>query len=186
MASTPSTMMPLGTIAPDFTLWDTVSDKKISLTDLMGKKATVITFICNHCPYVKHINQELVRVANDYKDKEVNFCAISSNDVENYPEDSPELMKVVAKKLNYPFPYLYDETQEVARAYEAACTPDFFVFDGNLKCAYRGQFDNSRPGNNIRVTGNYLRAALNDILKGEKVSIDQVPSIGCNIKWKKK
>jgi thiol-disulfide isomerase/thioredoxin len=141
-------------------------------------------FICNHCPFVKHVNDELVRLGNDYKDKGIGFVAISSNDVENYPDDSPGLMKIVAQELEYPFPYLYDETQEVAKAYDAACTPDFYVFDKNLKLVYRGQLDDSRPGNDIPVTGKDLRSALNALIDGKEVSDDQKPSLGCNIKWK--
>jgi thiol-disulfide isomerase/thioredoxin len=141
-------------------------------------------FICNHCPYVKHINHGLVSLANEFIDEGVSFIAISSNDVENYPADSPELMKEVAEDENYPFPYLYDETQEVAKAYDAACTPDFYVFDGDLKLVYRGQFDDSRPSNEIPVTGRDLSNALNAVINGMPVNPKQVPSIGCNIKWK--
>jgi len=184
MAATPSTMMPLGTKAPDFTLPDTVSGNEVSLEELKGNKATVILFICNHCPYVKHINEKLVEVANNYIPKGVGFIAISSNDADNYPDDAPELMHKTAETLGYPFPYLYDESQDVARAYDAACTPDIFVFDKDLKCAYRGQFDDSRPKNGIPVTGKDLTAALDDILAGKDVHIEQIPSIGCNIKWK--
>lgn len=184
MAATPSTMIPLGTQAPDFNLIDTVSGKMKSLSELKGERATVVMFICNHCPYVKHINRQLVKVAGEYSSKGVSFVAISSNDVENYPEDSPQLMQKTAEEEGYSFPYLYDETQEVAKAYDAACTPDFFVFDKDLKCAYRGQFDDARPKNDKPVTGRDLRAALDDIVTGKPVSIEQVPSIGCNIKWK--
>ena len=184
MAATPSTMIPLGTQAPDFNLIDTVSGKMKSLSELKGERATVVMFICNHCPYVKHINRHLVKVAGEYSSKGVSFVAISSNDVENYPEDSPQLMQKTAEEEGYSFPYLYDETQEVAKAYDAACTPDFFVFDKDLKCAYRGQFDDARPKNDKPVTGRDLRAALDDIVTGKPVSIEQVPSIGCNIKWK--
>lgn len=184
MAATPSTMMPLGTVAPDFNLPDTVSENELSLGDIRGEKATVVMFICNHCPYVKHIDEELVNVANEYMPKGVSFVAISSNDVDNYPEDAPELMQKTAQQLGYPFPYLYDESQAVAKAYDAACTPDFFIFDKELKCAYRGQFDDSRPKNGKPVTGKDLRAALDNIIAGKPVTIDQIPSIGCNIKWK--
>lgn len=184
MARTPSNMIPLGTTAPDFTLPDTISGKDLSLAELKSDKATVIMFICNHCPFVKHVDDQLVTVANDYQAKGVSFVAISSNDVENYPQDSPELMKVEAEKLGYPFPYLYDESQEVARAYDAACTPDFYIFDGKLECVYRGQLDDSRPGNGKPVTGKDLRAALDDILRGKAVSKPQIPSLGCGIKWK--
>ena len=184
MARTPSNMLPLGTLAPDFTLPDTTSGKTVSLNDLKSDKATVIMFICNHCPFVKHVDEQLVALANDYQTKGVSFIAISSNDVENYPQDSPELMKEEAEKLGYPFPYLYDESQGVAKAYDAACTPDFYIFDGDLKCVYRGQLDDSRPGNGKPVTGSDMRAALNEILQGQRVSAPQIPSLGCNIKWK--
>lgn len=185
MAATPSTMLPLGTVATDFTLPDTVSGEEITLSDVQSEQATVIMFICNHCPYVKHVNQELVRLGNDYQRRGVFFLAISSNDVNDYPEDSPGRMKEVAEALGYPFPYLYDEDQSVAKAYQAACTPDFFVFDGDMKLVYRGQLDDSRPGNDVPVNGSDVRAALDAILAGEAVPADQKPSIGCNIKWKK-
>ena len=184
MARTPSNMLPLGTLAPSFTLPDTTNGKTVSLADLKSDKATVIMFICNHCPFVKHVDEQLVALANDYQAKGVSFIAISSNDVENYPQDGPELMKEEAEKLGYPFPYLYDETQEVAKDYDAACTPDFYIFDGDLKCAYRGQLDDSRPGNGRPVTGADIRAALDDILAGKEVAAMQIPSLGCNIKWK--
>ncbi len=184
MAATPSTMMPLGTIAPSFNLLDTVSGNTNSLSELKGKKATLVMFICNHCPYVLHINDELVRIANEYQPKGVSFVAISSNDVENYPQDSPELMKVQAEKVGYSFPYLYDESQEVAKAYNAACTPDLFLFDEEIKCVYRGQLDNSRPNTDIPVTGKDLRVALEALLSGTEIPDEQRPSIGCNIKWK--
>ena len=184
MALTPSNMMPLGTRAPGFSLGCAVSGKEYTLDDLKSDKATVIMFICNHCPYVKHLQKGIVELANDYISGGVSFIAINSNDVEKYPEDSPENMKKVAERLGYPFPYLFDETQEVARAYDAACTPDFYIFDGDLNCAYRGHMDASRPGNGIPVTGEHLRKALDDILAGKPVPEDQIPSIGCNIKWK--
>ena len=183
MAATLSNMMELGTIAPDFALLDTVSDKTLTLTDLKSDVATVIVFICNHCPYVKHINSKMVEVANKYQEKGVKFIAISSNSVETHPQDGPEHMKRIAKEQGYPFPYLYDETQEVAKAYQAECTPDLFVFDKDLKCVYRGQFDDSRP-NKGEATGKDLSTALNAIVAGEKVSEKQKPSMGCNIKWK--
>lgn len=185
MAATPSNMMLLGTKAPDFNLPDTISGKKKSLHELKSDKATVIMFICNHCPFVKHVQQELVGLANDYIPRGISFVAISSNDVIGYPDDSPERMKQVAQQLGYPFPYLYDESQAVARAYGAACTPDFYIFDTDLKCVYRGQLDDSRPSNEIPVTGKDIRAALDAILSGQPVDHDQKPSIGCNIKWKK-
>jgi peroxiredoxin len=184
MAATPSTMMPLGTTAPDFILPDTVSGKDLSLSQLKGRAATLVMFICNHCPYVLHINNELVRIAGEYQPKGVSFVAISSNDVLSYPQDGPEFMKEHANKVGYPFPYLYDASQEVARAYQAACTPDLFLFDKNLKCAYRGQLDDARPKNDQPVTGSDLRMALEAILDGRPVPEKQVPSIGCSIKWK--
>ncbi len=184
MAATPSTMMPLGTKAPDFTLPDTVSGQNLSLSELKGDKATLVMFICNHCPYVLHVNDELVRIAKEYQPKGISFIAISSNDVENYPQDGPELMKEQAKKVGYTFPYLYDETQDVARAYDAACTPDLFLFDQELKCVYRGQVDDSRPKNDKPVTGKDLRNALDAVLAGKEIPEPQIPSIGCNIKWK--
>jgi len=184
MSATPSTMMPLGTIAPDFKLPDTVSGKNLTLNKLKGKKATLIMFICNHCPYVLHVNHELVRIAREYQPKGISFIAISYNDVENYPQDHPDLMKEQARKMGYTFPYLYDESQDVAKAYEAACTPDLFLFDQELKCVYRGQLDDSRPKNDKPVTGRDLRIALECVIVGEKVPEPQIPSIGCNIKWK--
>ena len=185
MALTPSIMIPLGSKAAEFKLPDTVSGKNLSLNDLRSDKATVIMFICNHCPFVKHVNKELVRLANDYIPKRISFIAISANDVINHPEDSPEKMKVNAKEQGYPFPYLYDESQQVARAYDAACTPDFFIYDKDMKLAYRGQLDDSRPSNGIPVTGKNIRAALDLLLSRKSVPVDQKPSIGCNIKWKK-
>ena len=184
MAQTPSNMMPLGTQAPKFTLPDTISGKDLNLKDLKGEKATVIMFICNHCPFVKHIEDELVKLGQEYPAKGVSLVAISANDVESYPQDSPEKMKQLAESLGYNFPYLYDETQEVAKAYEAACTPDFYIFNERLECAYRGQLDDSRPGNNVPVTGSDLRDALNSILSGVQISQNQKPSVGCNIKWR--
>ncbi len=184
MAATETIRIPLGFKAPDFTLPDTVSGKDLSLNDLKGEVATVVMFICNHCPYVKHVNKQLVSLANDYLPKGVSFIAISSNDVANYPEDSPELMTENAKQEHYPFPYLYDETQEVAKAYHAACTPDFSIFDKDLLCVYRGQLDDSRPKNNSVSDGKDIRIALDNILEGVPVSVTQFPSMGCNIKWK--
>jgi peroxiredoxin len=185
MAATPSVMIPLGSTAPAFSLIDTVSEKNLSLSSLKGKKGTVIMFICNHCPYVKLLNEAIVKAANDYQAQGIAFVAISSNDVQQYPDDGPDQMKIVAKQVGYSFPYLFDETQEVARAYDAACTPDFFVYDKDLKLAYRGQFDDARPGNNKPVTGTDLRLALDALVSGKEVATDQRPSIGCNIKWKK-
>ncbi len=184
MAETPSNMIPLGTKAPDFKLKDVTTGKQLSLNEIKSEKATVIMFICNHCPYVKHINKMLVDFANKYIQRGVSFVAINSNDVDNYPEDSPEKMIITAKEHGYPFPYLFDETQEVAKDYDAACTPDFYVFDKDLKLVYRGQFDDSRPGNSKLVTGKDLGKALDAILAGKEISDEQIPSVGCNIKWK--
>ena len=184
MARTPSTMVELGTKAPGFVLPDTASGRNLSLEDVKSKVATVIMFICNHCPFVKHVNAELVRLANDYKNKGIGFVAISSNDVINHPDDAPGLMTQVAKQLKYPFPYLYDESQETAKAYDAACTPDFFIYDKDLHLVYRGQLDDSRPGNEIPVTGKDIRHALDCLINDEPVPQEQRPSIGCNIKWK--
>jgi thiol-disulfide isomerase/thioredoxin len=163
---------------------DTVSEKNYSLEKLKGLKATVIMFICNHCPFVKHVNKEISQMAKDYKSKGVNFIAISSNDVENYPEDAPDKMKQNALEQGFIFPYLYDKSQQVAKAYQAACTPDFYVFDQDLKLTYRGQLDDSRPENNIPVTGADVRHALNCIIENKNNNNTQKPSIGCNIKWK--
>ena len=184
MARTPSTMLPLGTVAPEFSLMDTVTERTMNLHALKGDKGTVIMFICNHCPFVKHVNPEIVKIAKEYQDKGIGFIAISSNDVENYPQDRPELMKKTAKEEGYTFPYLYDATQEVAKEYHAACTPDFYLFDADIELVYRGQLDGSRPGNDIPLTGNDMRKALDALLSGEEIDQDQKPSIGCNIKWK--
>ncbi|MCW8981209.1 MULTISPECIES: thioredoxin family protein [Altibacter] len=184
MARTESNMLPLGTQAPDFTLLNTVTAKPVRLADVRGEKGTVVMFICNHCPFVKHVNEEIVRVANDYRVTGFGFVAISSNDVETHPQDGPAEMWQTARKYNYPFPYLYDDTQEVAKAYDAACTPDFYLFDSDLKLIYRGQLDNSRPGNGIPVNGRDLREALDNVLNNNPQRKDQKPSIGCNIKWK--
>ncbi len=184
MARTPSNMLPLGTLAPAFSLPDTVSGNTLNLQDIQGEKATVVMFICNHCPFVKHVFEGIVDLAHDFQNRGVGFVAISSNDVENYPDDAPDKMTEVAKKERFTFPYLYDETQEVAKAYDAACTPDFYLFDADLKLSYRGQLDDSRPENGIPVTGKDMRAALESILNNETVPGLQKPSIGCNIKWK--
>jgi len=184
MVETLSRMLPLGTRASAFNLPDAISGKMISLEAIKSNIATVIMFICNHCPFVKHVQQEIVNLANDYQPKGVSFVAINSNDIVKYPEDSPKRMKQVAENLGYPFPYLYDETQEVARNYQAACTPDFYIFDSSLILVYRGQLDDSRPGNTIAVTGKDIRRALDNILVGKSVDQNQKPSIGCNIKWK--
>ncbi len=184
MARTPSNMIPLGSTAPDFNLPDTISGKNLSLQDLKSDKATVIMFICNHCPFVIHLHEGLQKFTKEYLEKGVSIIAISANDVENYPADSPEKMKELFEKLGFNFPYLYDETQETAKAYDAACTPDFYVYDKDLKLAYRGQFDSSRPQTDIPVTGKDIRKALDEILEGKAVSGEQLPSLGCNIKWK--
>lgn len=185
MARTPSNMMPLGTVAPDFLLPDVVSGQSVSLADLKSDKATVVMFICNHCPYVILLKEKLVELAKHYQAQGVSFIAISSNDAQNYPQDGPVPMKADAAKYGYTFPYLYDETQEIAQAYDAACTPDIFVFDENMQCAYRGQFDSARPAADIEPTGEDLAAALDAILAGEPVNEQQKPSMGCNIKWRK-
>jgi len=185
MALTESTMLQLGTTAPAFTLPDVVTGKSVSSDNLRGKPLLVM-FICTHCPYVKHIEQGLAALGNDYAGKPINIVAISSNDADNYPDDSPAGLKAQALRLGFRFPYLYDETQQVARAYKAACTPDLFLFDADLKLVYRGQFDTSRPGNGRPVTGEDLRAAVDAVIAGEPVTQDQRPSIGCNIKWKQR
>jgi peroxiredoxin len=185
MAYTESAMLPLGTMAPDFTLPDTVTGRPVRLTDVMSPQATVVMFLCNHCPYVLHVNDEVIRVAREYQARGVAFVAISSNDAAAYPEDSPEKMREQALALGYPFPYLYDESQAVAHAYDAACTPDFYVFDADRRLVYRGQLDESRPKRNpVPVTGRDLRAALDAVLAGQPVAELQRPSGGCNIKWK--
>lgn len=183
MALTPSTMLPLGTPAPDFHLPDVVSEDVRSYADIAGSQATVVMFICNHCPYVIHVRSQLLALAEDYLPRGVGFVAISANDAQCYPEDGPAAMRTLAQSEGFPFPYLYDESQKVARAYQAACTPDFFLFDGQRRCVYRGQLDGARPGNDLPVTGKDLRSALDRILAGEAVSADQQPSVGCNIKW---
>jgi thiol-disulfide isomerase/thioredoxin len=184
MALTPSNMLPLGSLATPFKLADAVTHKPIELKELQSEVATVICFICNHCPFVKHIQAGLVELANAYIPQKISFVAINSNDPALYPEDSFPKMKETALALHFPFPYLFDETQEVAKAYQAACTPDFYIFDKNLCCIYRGQFDESRPNNQIPVTGHDIRQALENILAGQPVNAIQKPSIGCNIKWK--
>lgn len=184
MARTPSNMLALGTKAPGFSLPDTVSGNDLNLNDIKGEKGTLIMFICNHCPFVKHVNPELRKLGEEYPEKGISIIAISSNDVLNYPDDSPELMKKTALEAGYTFPYLYDESQEVAKAYDAACTPDFYLFDEELELVYRGQLDDSRPGNDKPLDGKDLRKAMDALLSGEAVSSDQKPSLGCNIKWK--
>jgi peroxiredoxin len=183
MVAVNSTMLPLGTKAPDFRLPDTAG-KAVSLADFENAAALVVVFMCNHCPYVKHIRGGLAQLAKDYSSKGVAVAGISSNDVTNYPADSPAKMAEEAKAAGYIFPYLYDATQEVAKAYHAACTPDFYLFDQDLRLAYRGQLDDSRPGNNVPVTGKDLRVAIDAVLAGNPVPANQKPSIGCNIKWK--
>ena len=183
MVAVNSTMLPLGTKAPEFGLPDTTG-KTIALADFQTARALVVVFMCNHCPYVKHIRSGLAQLARDYLPRGVAVVGISSNDVGNYPADSPAQMAEEAKSAGYLFPYLYDETQAVAKAYRAACTPDFYLFDQDQRLVYRGQLDDSRPGNSVPVTGKDLRAALEAVLAGQAVSSQQKPSIGCNIKWK--
>lgn len=177
-------MMALGTKAPDFLLPDTISDKFISLYDKHEYAGTLIMFICNHCPFVIHVNDELVRLGHDLMANDIRVIAISSNDVNNYPQDGPDKMKIHAKEVGYPFPYLYDDTQEVAKAYDAACTPDFYLFDADMKLYYRGRLDESRPGNDVPVDGKDMRFAVMDMLGDNPPPEDQFPSAGCNIKWK--
>jgi len=184
MAYKTSNMLPLGTIAPDFNLPDTVSGKMMSLQDVKSDVATVIVFSCNHCPYVHHVNDGMVNIANEYQAKGVQFVVISVNDVERYPADAPDKMKEFAEESGYNFPYLYDESQEIGKAYDAACTPDFYVFDGDLKLTYRGQMDSTRPSLDAPVTGEDLRNALDATINGEAVSDEQRASGGCGIKWK--
>jgi len=183
MALTPSTMLPLGTVAPDFKLPDT-NGKIISIADFASAPALLVIFMCNHCPYVVHIRAGLAQLARDYQPRGVAVVGINSNDVENYPSDGPVLMKEEAKAAGYTFPYLFDESQSVAHAYRAACTPDIFLFDAHRKLVYRGQFDDSRPGNGLPVTGKDIRTALGQLLAAQPMPADQKPSIGCNIKWK--
>ncbi len=183
MALTPSTMLPLNSSAPDFQLPDT-EGRMVSLVDFSEAPALLLIFLCNHCPYVKHVRQELASLTREYQRKGVAVVGISSNDVTTHPDDRPELMAREKAEVGYEFPYLYDESQDVAKAYQAACTPDFYVFDRNRSLVYRGQLDDSRPGNGRAVTGRDLRAALDAVLAGRPVDVDQRPSIGCNIKWK--
>ncbi len=183
MASVESTMLELGTVAPDFSLIDSVTGNRFTTTDVKGEKGLLVMFISNHCPYVKNIKSEIAKYADDYIQKGIGVVAICSNDVENYPDDSPQKMKEDAIEFGYNFPYLYDETQEAAKKYKAACTPDLFLFDDDLKLYYRGQFDDSRPKNGIKPTGKDLRIATDMLLAGESAPKEQIPSIGCNIKW---
>ena len=184
MALTESTMLELGTSAPDFALMDVVSGKAVHRDDFKGSQALLVLFICAHCPYVKHMEKGLAQFGHDFAGKPLSIVAISSNDAENYPADNPAGLKQQAMTLGFNFPYLYDETQAVAKAYDAACTPDIYLFDKNQKLVYRGEFDKSRPNSGIPVTGANLRAAVDEVLAGKPVTGDQTPSIGCNIKWK--
>ncbi len=184
MALTASTMLPLGTKAPAFSLPDVVSGKLIKLDDFKSAKGLLVMFICQHCPYVKHVENELAKLGHDYQNKQLAIVAISSNDAQSHPDDSPESLKKMAQILKFDFPYVYDESQSIAKAYQAACTPDFFLFDAQQKLVYRGQLDDSRPGNNEPVTGRDLRKAIDAVLSNELVDTNQKSSIGCNIKWK--
>ncbi|MFH1682084.1 MAG: thioredoxin family protein [Candidatus Eisenbacteria bacterium] len=183
MARTPSTMLPLGTPAPPFSLPDT-NGKTVSLDDAGGARAVLVIFLCNHCPFVIHVRHEIARLAADYRERGAAVFGVNSNDAEKYPDDHPDRMKEEAERTGYTFPYLFDETQEVAKAYRAACTPDFFLFDAGLRLVYRGRLDGARPGNDVPVTGADLRAALDALLRGDPVSDEQLPSLGCNIKWR--
>lgn len=184
MARTPSNMLALGTKAPDFSLPNTVDSKTYSFDKISGTRGTVVMFICNHCPYVIHVMEGITALAKEYQNSDIGFMAISSNDVVNYPDDDPALMKETAKKYGFSFPYLYDESQDVAKAYDAACTPDFYLFDAQKTLVYRGQMDSSRPKNELPVTGKDLRKALDALLSGKTIDTLQKPSLGCNIKWK--
>lgn len=184
MVAVPSTMLPLGTKVPAFSLVNAVDGRTVAPADFKDRKALLVMFICNHCPYVKHVIKEIGRVAAEYQPKAVGVIAINSNDIQSHPDDAPEHMKALAQAEGWTFPFLFDETQEVARAFKAACTPEFYLFDTARKLVYRGQFDDSRPKNNLPVTGRDLRVALDAVLSGKTVPADQTPSIGCNIKWK--
>lgn len=184
MALTSSTMLPLGTSAPDFQLPDVTSGEIISLQTFSDRQLLLVMFICQHCPFVKHVQQELARIGKDYVDRSLGIVAISANDIVNYPNDAPDKLKAMARELEFEFPFGYDESQETAKAYSAACTPDFFLFDKDRKLAYRGQLDDSRPSNDKPVTGKDLRAAIEALLAGKEVDSERKPSIGCNIKWK--
>ena len=184
MARTPTVQLELGYNAPAFQLPNAIDNQSLSYPDVKGKNGTVVMFICNHCPFVVHVMDELIRIGNDYKSQGIGFVAISSNDAANYPDDSPEKMKQLAEEKSFPFQYLYDESQHVAKAYFAACTPDFSVFNANDVCVYRGQLDESRPGNSEPNNSKDLREVLNALVDGTQISEDQRPSIGCNIKWK--
>lgn len=180
----PSNMLALGTQAPDFKLKDVVSGQEVSLSNFQGRKALMVMFICRHCPYVKHVQDHLAQLGKDYQDKNIAIVAVSSNDPAAYPEDAPDSLKEQAEQLRFTFPYLFDETQNAAKAYQAACTPDFFLFDSDRKLVYRGQLDDSRPGNNIPVTGKDLREAIEAVLNERGVNPDQKPGVGCSVKWK--
>lgn len=184
MARTPSSMVALGNSAPDFRLPDVVTGKVVARSDVAGPKGMLVMFICRHCPFVKHVQDELAKMGRDYAGRGVGIVAIGSNDAATYPEDGPQSLAEMAKELRFGFPYLYDESQEIARAYDAQCTPDFFLYDANRALVYRGQLDDSRPGNGVPVTGRDLRAALDALIEGRPISSEQRPSIGCNIKWK--
>lgn len=184
MSLTPTKQIELGFQMPNFSLPDTITGRIISNNEIKGEKGTLVMFICNHCPYVLHVIHQLIKIGYDYKDKGIGFVAISSNDVVNYPQDHPDRMKEFGLSLKFPFPYLYDESQEVAKAYDAVCTPDFDLFDEKGNCVYRGQLDGSRPGNNVKVDGKDLRFAIEQVLTGEEITQKQIPSTGCNIKWK--
>lgn len=184
MARTPSNMLPLGTVAPDFALTDAVSGRTVTRAEVSaGKKALLVMFICNHCPFVVHVREELTRLAADYGTKGVAVVAINANSLKSHPQDGPPHMKALAQELGWGFPFLFDDTQSVARAFHAACTPDFFLFDGGARLVYRGQLDEARPGNGKPVDGRDLRGALDALLSGAQVEGDQRPSLGCNIKW---
>jgi len=185
MALTPSTMLALGTTAPEFKLPDVISGNTISLSTFTGKKALLVMFICQHCPYVVHVREELARLGRDYAKKDIGIIAISANDAANYPDDSPAHLKQMAEELGFTFALCYDESQKTAKAYTAACTPDFFLFDAKRTLVYRGQLDDSRPGNGKPLTGSDLRAAIDAVLTDKPVNPKQMPSVGCNIKWKK-
>lgn len=184
MARTPSNMIPLGTELPEFSLLNVVTNEQYSTQDITKVRGVLVMFICNHCPYVKHIERELIEVSHFAINHNIEVIAISSNDVVQYPDDSPEKMKLLALHNAYPFSYLYDETQEVAKKFDAACTPDFYLFDSHMKLVYRGQFDDSRPSSPSPVTGKDLREAIEALIAGNPISVDQKPSLGCNIKWK--
>lgn len=184
MALTKTTPLELGFIAPYFELPDVISGQSMTPDAVRGAKGLLVMFICNHCPYVIHVRETLLSLAREYQSKGMGFVAISANDAERYPDDSPENMKHIAEEMNFPFPYLYDESQQVAKAYDAVCTPDFSLFDADMKCVYRGRLDGARPGNGVPVTGADMRRALDAVLNGEKIDWKQEPSMGCSIKWK--